>query len=616
MVAPVVDVHSSEVSLSERKPIYNDLSMVVATVNGSGSQTSNMAVIRALFRMGIPVSGKNLFPSNIQGLPTWFIIRANAEGHTARRDKVEILVALNTATFKEDLSRLAPGGVCFYSDELSLPDERSDVAFYRMPIRKLLKEVDPPKELREYITNMAYVGIVAEMLKIELQEIQAALDTHFQGMSRPIELNMSMVNAAAQWANENLTKIDPYYVRRDSKTEGKILIEGNTAAALGAIYGGVTFAAWYPITPASSLADALMEYLPQLRLDEETDKATYAVVQAEDELAAMGMAVGAGWSGARAMTSTSGPGISLMAEFAGLAFFAEIPLVVWDVQRMGPSTGLPTRTSQGDIRFVRFLGHGDIKHTILIPGNMQECFEFGWKAFDIAERLQTPVFILSDLDLGMNLWMSDPFDYPNLPMDHGKILDERDLERLGEFARYRDVDGDGIPYRTLPGTAHPLAGYFTRGTGHDESAFYSEDPSDWEANLERIWRKLETGKRYLPRPVIERMEGARVGLIATGSTDPAIQEARARLAADGIPTDYLRIRAVPFTEEVESFIREHERIYVIEMNHDGQMRQLLQVEVPECAARIGSLRKNDGLPISAGWTTQAIRAVVGGVNNG
>jgi 2-oxoglutarate ferredoxin oxidoreductase subunit alpha len=611
MTVSVAEAKPSEAGLLERKPIYNNLSMVVATINGSGSQTSNMAIIRALFRMGIPVSGKNLFPSNIQGMPTWFIIRANSEGFTARRDKVEILVAMNPITFAEDLSDLAPGGVCFYSEDFAIPLERDDVIFYPMPIRQLLKEVEPPKELRDYITNMAYVGIVAQMLGIEISEIRGALETHFQGKPRPIEMNMGMVEAAASWARDHLRKVDPYTLRRDDRTEGKILIEGNTAAALGAIYGGVSFAAWYPITPASSLADALMEYLPQLRIDKETEKATYAVVQAEDELAAVGMAVGAGWCGARAMTSTSGPGISLMAEFAGLAFFAEVPLVVWDVQRMGPSTGLPTKTSQGDIRFVRYLGHGDAKHIILLPGNMRECFQFGWKAFDIAERLQTPVFILSDLDLGMNLWMSEPFEYPDAPMDHGKILDEEDLEKLGEFARYRDVDGDGIPYRTLPGTEHPRAAFFTRGTGHDEHGFYSERPQDWEANMERLWRKLETGKQFLPLPLIERMDGAQIGLIAFGSTDPAVEEARARLAAEGIKTDYLRIRAIPFIEEVGSFIREHEKVFVIEMNFDGQMQQLLQVEVHDQAAKIGSIRKNDGMPLSSGWTTQALRQAIG-----
>jgi len=590
----------------DREPIYNDFSMVVATVNGSGSQTSNMAIIRSLFRMGIPVSGKNLFPSNIQGLPTWFTIRANSDGYTARRDTTEILVAMNIATFAEDLEELAPGGICFYSDDFAVPVDRQDIILYPMPVKSLIREVDPPKALRDYIANMVYVGVLAQMLGIEMDEVRGALETHFLGNERPIKLNMSMIEAAATWAEQNLEKRDPYFVRRENKTKDQILIDGNTAAALGSIYGGVSFAAWYPITPASSLADALEEYLPQLRCQDGGCKATYSIIQAEDELAAIGMALGAGWCGARAMTSTSGPGIALMAEFAGLAFQAEIPVVIWDVQRMGPSTGLPTRTSQGDILFVRFLGAGDTKHIILIPGNMKECFEFGWKAFDIAERIQSAVFVLSDLDLGMNLWMSEPLEYPNQPMDRGKVLDEEDLERLGDFARYRDVDGDGITYRTLPGTNHPLAAYFTRGTGHDEYASYSEEPDDWEANMERLWRKHETAKDYLPSPVIEYADGASIGLIAFGSTDPAVQEARARLRGENISTDYLRLTSIPFRDEVAEFVRSHEKVYVIEMNHDGQMRQLLQLDMPDQAVKLRSIRKNDGLPLSAGWITRAI----------
>lgn len=582
------------------EPIVNDFSMVVATVNGSGSQTSNSAIIRALFRMGIPVSGKNLFPSNIQGLPTWFTIRTSAEGYVARREGVEILVSMNPATYPQDLASLPAGGVCFYPDDYANPPAREDIISYPMPVQALLKEQAPPKELRDYIANMVYVGVVCQILGIDLAEIRGALETHFQGKAKPVETNMKMVQAAADWAAQNLNKHDPYVVRRDRKTEGLILIDGNTAAAMGAIYGGVNFAAWYPITPASSLAEALEAYLPELRKDPE-GKATYAVVQAEDEIAAIGMAVGAGWSGARAMTSTSGPGISLMAEFAGLAFFAEVPIVIWDIQRMGPSTGLPTRTSQGDLMFVRFLGHGDTKHVILLPGNVAECFEFGWRAFDLAERLQTPVFVLSDLDLGMNLWMSPPFDYPDVDMDRGKVLHAADLQNLREFARYRDVDGDGIPHRTLPGTEHPLAAYMTRGTGHNERAVYSEAPADWQANMERVWRKVETARRYVPRPILDTADGAKVGLISFGSTEPAIREARQRLADDGVPTDWLRLRAVPFTEEVEAFVRNHDRTYVVEMNTDGQMQQLVQLEVPELAGRIRSIRNNDGLPLTARW---------------
>jgi 2-oxoglutarate ferredoxin oxidoreductase subunit alpha len=601
-------VHTQPKPAEDRPTVVNDFSMVVATVNGSGSQTANAAILRALFRMGIPVSGKNLFPSNIQGLPTWFTIRASAAGFTARRETVEILVSMNPATYAEDLAGLLPGGVCFYPDDYSNPRSRAGVAYYPMPVQKLLRDQSPPRELRDYIANMVYVGVVSQVLGIDLAEVRRALETHFQGKAKPIEINMAMVQAAFDWAKQNLSKQDPYAVVRDRKTRGKILIDGNTAAALGAIYGGVNFAAWYPITPASSLAESLEEYLPRLRTEPKAGHATYAVIQAEDELAAIGMAVGAGWSGARAMTSTSGPGISLMAEFTGLAFFAEVPIVVWDIQRMGPSTGLPTRTSQGDLMFVRFLGHGDTKHVILLPGSVTECFEFGWRAFDIAERLQTPVFVLSDLDLGMNLWMSEPFAYPDQPMDRGKVLSAEDLQQVKEFGRYRDVDGDGIPYRTLAGTDHPLAAYLTRGTGHNERAIYSERPQDWEQNMERLWRKVETARRYVPRPVVENGEKADVGLISFGSTDPAIQEARHRLEGEGISTDYLRLRAVPFTEEVEQFIRQHDRLYVVEMNTDGQMRQLLQIEVPDQAAKLRSLRRNDGLPLTARWIQESLQA--------
>jgi 2-oxoglutarate ferredoxin oxidoreductase subunit alpha len=592
----------------QQEQIVNDFSMVVATVNGSGSQTSNISLIRAIFRMGIPVSGKNLFPSNIQGLPTWFTIRLSGEGFTARRETIEILVAMNKQTFKDDLDNLVAGGVCFYPDHFEKPEHRSDVVFYPMPVKEIIREVDPPKGLREYMSNMVYVGVITQILGIDIDEISGALNTHFRGSKRPIELNMQVIDAAIEWSKANLVKADRYILQRDNQTEGNILIDGNTAAALGAVYGGVTFLSWYPITPASSLAESLQERLPVMRKDPETGKATYAIVQTEDELAAIGMAVGAGWSGARAMTSTSGPGISLMAEFTGLAYLAEIPLVIWDVQRMGPSTGLPTRTSQGDILFVRFLGHGDTSQIMLLPGNMSECFEFGWRAFDLADRLQMPIFVLSDLDLGMNLWMSPEFDYPDQPIDRGKILDKEDLDRIGEFARYRDVDGDGIPYRTLPGTDHPLAGYFTRGTGHDDRARYSERPEDWEQNLARLGRKMETARNLVPAPECEEVSDTEIGIIAFGSTDPAVQEGRTRLEEMEITTSYLRLRAVPFSDDVLEFIRKHERIYVIEMNTDGQMRQLLQLAIPDQATKLISLAHNDGLPLSARWIVEALSA--------
>jgi 2-oxoglutarate ferredoxin oxidoreductase subunit alpha len=580
-------------------PIVNDFSMSVATVNGSGSQTANTAIMRSLFRMGIPVSGKNLFPSNIQGLPTWFTIRASAEGFTARRETVELLVAMNQSTFARDLAGLVSGGVCFYADHFAMPEERDDVIYYPIPAKDLIKEVDPPRELRDYVINMAYVGVVAQMIGIDLDDVRGSLETHFRGKSKPVDLNMRMIEAAANWAADNLEKKDAYIVERMQANQDLILIEGNTAAALGAIYGGIGFISWYPITPASSLAESLNTWLPRLRKDCDENCATYAVVQAEDELAAIGMAIGAGWAGVRSMTSTSGPGVSLMAEFAGLAYFAEVPVVVWNVQRMGPSTGLPTRTSQGDILFTRFLGHGDTNQVLLLPGSVAECFEFGWRAFDIAERLQTPVFVLSDLDLGMNIWMSEKFEYPDQPLDRGKVLTAEDLDKLDDYARYRDVDGDGIAYRTLPGTDHPSAAWFARGTGHDEYATYSEEPDEWTKNIDRINRKMETAKQYLPEPVIDKQKGAKIGLIAFGSTDVAIAEARTRLADDGIKTQYLRIRAVPFADEVVEFVEQCEQLYVIEMNTDGQMHKLLQLEMPDQTSKMKSIRHNDGLPLTA-----------------
>lgn len=586
----------------------NDFSIVVATVNGSGSQTANGVILRSLFTMGIPVSGKNLFPSNIQGLPTWFTIRANAAGFMARTDQSEILIAMNRTTVIEDLKGLAPGGVCLYADDLAFEKLRSDVHYYAIPATRLARESGAEASLRPYVANMAYVGGVAWLLGIELSEVENALAAHFRGKAKAVALNFGVIQAAHKHAAENLTKTDGFRVERMPAAAGVILVDGNTAAALGAIYGGVSFAAWYPITPASSLAEGLQEYLPQLRRDPTTGENHFLIVQSEDELGALGMAIGAGWMGARSMTSTSGPGLSLMAEFSGLAHFAEVPVVIWDVQRMGPSTGLPTRVSQGDLLFAHFIGHGDGRQVVLLPGP-SECFEFGWRAFDLAERLQAPIFVLSDLDLGMNLWRVPEFRYPDQPMDRGKVLSAEDLTRLGGFARYKDVDGDGIGWRTLPGTAHPRAAYFTRGTGHDENAVYSEDPQVWEANMARLARKYQTAKGLVPLPVVERTSGARIGLVAFGSTDPAIQEARHILAEQGIPTDYIRLRAIPFADEVGTFLAEHPLNWVVELNSDGQMHSLLKINFAEHGGAMRSLAHNDGLPLTAQRVVQAVRGM-------
>jgi 2-oxoglutarate ferredoxin oxidoreductase subunit alpha len=590
--------------------IVNDFSITVGTVNGSGSQTSNLTILRALFKMGIPVSGKNLFPSNIQGLPTWYTIRLSKQGFLARRDEHEVVVAMNPATFAKDLAEVSPGGAFLYADDIKLAVNRTDVSVYPMPVKQIARDSGAPTELRDYVANMVYVGVLTWLLGIDLDKIYQALSFHFKGKTKPIDLNFGVVQAAYDYANQNLTKSDPYRVEPMAATDSYIMADGNTAAALGSIYGGVQFAAWYPITPASSLAESLVEYLPILRQESSPDgKNTYAVVQAEDELAAIGMAVGAGWGGLRSMTSTSGPGLSLMAEYAGLAYFAEVPLVVWDVQRVGPSTGLPTRTAQGDLTFTHFMGHGDTQMVVLLPGSVSECFEFGWKAFDLAERLQTPVFVLSDLDFGMNQWMTKPFEYPDTPMDRGKVLWEDDLERLkGQWWRYRDVDGDGIPYRTLPGVRHPAAAYFTRGTGHDENARYSEDSDVWHDLLERLKTKYETARNYVPAPVVDKMESASIGIIAFGSTLPAIEEARYQLMERGISTDLLRVRAVPFSEEVGEFIRQHAHTYVVEMNRDGQLYQLLILDYPQEATRLRSIAFTDGLPMTAKFVRQAILA--------
>jgi 2-oxoglutarate ferredoxin oxidoreductase subunit alpha len=591
-------------------PIVNDFSITVGTVNGSGSQTSNLTILRALFKMGIPVSGKNLFPSNIQGLPTWYTIRVSKQGFLARRDEQEIVVAMNPATFAKDLASVCPGGAFLYADDIKLAIGRTDISVYPMPVKQLARDSGAPPELRDYIANMVYVGVVTWLLGIDLDKIYQALSFHFKGKTKPIDLNFGVVKAAFDYASQNLTKGDPYRVEVMTATEGYIMADGNTAAALGSIYGGVQFAAWYPITPASSLAESLVEYLPILRRESSPDgKNTYAVVQAEDELAAIGMAVGAGWAGLRSMTSTSGPGLSLMAEYAGLAYFAEVPIVVWDVQRVGPSTGLPTRTAQSDLLFAQNMGHGDTEQVVLLPGSVSECFEFGWKSFDIAERLQAPVFVLSDLDFGMNQWMTQPFEYPDTPMDRGKVLWEEDLERLkGDWGRYRDVDGDAIPYRTLPGNRHPAAAYFGRGTGHDENARYSEDNIVWHDLLERLKAKFNTARQYVPAPVIEVMDGARAGIIAFGSTLPAIEEARHLLQETGIATDFLRVRAIPFTSQVGDFIRQHTQVYVVEMNRDGQLNQLLTIEYPELATRLRSIAFTDGLPLTAQYVKTVIQA--------
>ncbi|MCB9114653.1 MAG: 2-oxoacid:acceptor oxidoreductase subunit alpha [Caldilinea sp.] len=593
--------------------IVNDFNINVATSNGSGSQTSNSMLIRSLYKMGIPVTGKNLFPSNIQGLPTWFNIRLSKDGFLARRERVEIMICMNGATVAEDMESVEAGGIVLYDDSLPIANHRKDVQYFPMPVKELVKAANLPYNLQRYVANMVYVGVAAYLLEIEMDQIKDALSWNFGGKTKPIELNWSMVTAAYDWATENLVNDQPYRVgRMTGFNEGTLLVDGNTAAAIGAVFGGFTFASWYPITPSSSIAESLSSYAAKVRRDPETKEATYAIVQAEDELAAIGMVLGAGWAGARAMTATSGPGISLMSEFVGYGYFAEIPAVIWDVQRMGPSTGLPTRTSQGDIMSTHYLGHGDGRHPVLFPADPTECFDMAIEAFDIAERLQTPVFVLSDLDIGMNLWITKEFSYPEKPLDRGKVLSAEQLAQFKDnhdgqrWGRYLDVDGDGIAYRTLPGTDNPSAAYFTRGTGHTAYATYTERPDIWEENLMRLQQKFNTARSLVPAPVVQEADGATIGIISVGSNHPAIIEALARLSEEGVAASYLRVRALPTNGAVKEFVAKYDKVYVIENNLDGQLHKILQTEFPESATKLVSLAKCDGLPLSARWITEQI----------
>src|SRR5271163_1056721 len=548
----------------EQGRVVNDMSIQVATVNGSGSQSSNTVLLRSIFQMGVPVSGKNLFPSNIAGLPTWYTIRANKDGYIARKKEIDFVIAMNAETAQEDAMSLAPGAVVLYDEPLKLNALRNDLIFYPVPFDKLVAPVCPEAKLRKLVKNMIYVGVAAQLLGIDMAEVEKALRKQFATKVKAASLNLAAVKAGFDYASANLTKQDPYSIRRMDKTQGMIIIDGNSAAALGCMFAGVTVVTWYPITPSSSLVETLIEYMNEYRIGVD-GKATFAIVQAEDELAAIGMVLGAGWAGARSMTATAGPGISLMAEFAGLGYYVEIPGVIWDIQRVGPSTGLPTRTSQGDISFVARLSHGDTQHPMLIPCDPSECFSMASEAFDLAEQLQTPVFVMSDLDLGMNNWMSEPFQYPEKPINRGKVLTAEDLERLGGFARYKDVDGDAIGYRTLPGTQHPQAAYFTRGSGHNDKAQYTERPDDYQNLMERLNRKFENARTLVPKPMIVQTGKSKIGLIAFGSSDFAVLESRDQLKKEyGVETDYLRIRAYPFTREVREFVASHERVYVIE----------------------------------------------------
>jgi 2-oxoglutarate ferredoxin oxidoreductase subunit alpha len=587
-------------ALSAQKRAANDFSIIVATVNGSGSQSANSVLLKSIFGMGVPVSGKNLFPSNIAGLPTWYTIRASKDGYVARRRGSQILVALNPETAKQDFIELDAGGAAIYEESFNLKQYRSDVACYPVPFDKITASVCSEAKLRKLVRNMVYVGVAAQLLSIDLTVVEASLKKQFAKKQKVFDLNFGAVKAGFDYAQEKLVKQDPYFIERMDQTAGKIIIDGNAACGMGAVFAGVTVVAWYPITPSTSLIEATTDLLKKFRVT--TDgKATFAVVQAEDELAAIGMVLGAGWAGARSMTSTSGPGISLMSEFAGLGYFAEIPGVIFDVQRTGPSTGMPTRTSQADLLSTAFLSHGDTKHIVLLPGTVKECFDLSYAAFDLAERLQTPVFVLTDLDLGMNNWMSEPFTYPDKPLDRGKVLTAEDLNRLGGFARYRDVDGDAIGWRTLPGTRHPKASYFTRGSGHNDAAIYTEKPDEYVALMDRLARKFENARKLVPAPVVVKNGTSKVGFIAYGTTDFALRESLDQIKKEHkLDVDYLRLRAYPFAHEVHDFVASHERVYVVEQDRDAQLASLLKLDLPaDQVVKLRSILHYNGLPIDA-----------------
>lgn len=600
-----LQAHSTETTASR---IVNDFALMVATKNGSGSQTSNEVLIRSLFRMGIPVGAKNLFPSNIKGLPTWYTIRASKHGYTARKAITEIAVAMNESTAAEDIANLPPGGVCILPQEWKWGHSRSDIVYYEIPVKETVTKANVPADFRDRIANMVYVGACAQLFGISMDVVRQALLDTFNGKEKPAMMNFGVAELAYAWAQENLHKSDPFVFEPMNATSGQILITGNEAAAIGSLFGGVSVVAWYPITPSTSVVDGILDHR-HIRRDAE-GKNTVAIVQAEDELAAVGMIIGAGWAGTRAMTATSGPGISLMAEFSGLAYFAEIPCVIWDITRVGPSTGLPTRTSQGDLLFLYTLSHGDTRHFILLPGSVKECFEFGWRSLDIAEQFQAPVFVMSDLDLGMNIWMSEPFDYPEVPLQRGKTLTRESLDELiarhGDWGRYLDVDGDAVPYRTVPGTDHPRAGYFTRGTGHTEKATYTERADDWMRMLNRIHQKYENARAVLPQPVADVDPAVEVGILSYGSNDLAIEEARDRLAAQGLRTNYMRVRALPLTDSVYDFIRQHKRVYLPENNSSGQMAQVIRMDHSEPTSHMVSLPLGDTLPMTADWLVEQI----------
>ncbi len=586
----------------------NDIVIKIGTVNGTGSASANGLLMKSLFRMGVPVVGKNYFPSNIQGLPTWYEIRVTGDGYQARSDRVDLMVAMNAQTYERDLAEVGPGGWLIYDSTWprSVLLDRDDVTVLGIPLSRMCNEHFDGARARILMKNIAYVGAVAALLDIDLDIITTLLEETFASKPQLIGSNMEAIRLGYDYASENFVCPLPSKVAAMDGTKGNIIIDGNTAAGLGCVYAGATVAAWYPITPSTSVMDAFRSYCAQYRIDAESGKRTYCIIQAEDELAAIGMVLGANWNGARSFTATSGPGISLMSEFLGYGYYAEIPAVVINVQRTGPSTGMPTRTQQSDILCCAYASHGDTKHVLLFPSDPGECFTMAQVAFDLAERLQTPVMVVSDLDIGMNDWMVPEFEFDEQHVpDRGKVLSADELEEMETFYRYLDVDGDGIPYRTLPGT-HPKGSYFTRGSGHTKYGAYTENSADYQDVLDRLLVKWETARSIVPQPEIRFSKFNKSAVVSVGSSDGACKEALDRLAAQDVNLNYCRIRAFPFSDSVREFIEQHDVVYVVEQNRDAQLRTLLLLDGEADPAKIVSLLHYDGMPLHAGFVVERV----------
>jgi 2-oxoglutarate ferredoxin oxidoreductase subunit alpha len=592
----------------QQKNRVNDFVLKIANVNGTGSASANSLLMKTVFRMGVPVSGKNFFPSNIQGLPTWYEIRVSKDGYLGRTGAVDIMVAMNSQTYAQDLAEVAPGGVLIYDS--TWPRDRllarPDIEIIGVPLARLCNERFPNARTRILMKNMAYVGVLQALLDLDRAVIDGLVQETFARKPELIPANGEAIDVGYEYARANLNCPLPQRVKALDKTAGHIMIDGNTAAALGCVYAGATVGAWYPITPSTSLMDAFKSFGERYRKDPKTGERRYCVVQAEDELAAIGIVLGATWNGARAFTPTSGPGLSLMSEFLGFAYYAELPAVLFDVQRVGPSTGMPTRTQQADILSAAYASHGDTKQVLLFPRDPRECFELSVRAFDLADRLQTPVIVMSDLDIGMNDWMCADLDWdPSYEPDRGKVLSAEELEK-GQFVRYLDVDGDGIPQRTLPGVS-PRGAYFVRGSGHNQYGLYTEDAVEYTEVVDRLAKKWQTAAKIVPEPEIRRSrKGVALGLVGVGSCDAAIREALDQLAEKGIHADYCRIRAFPFGKKVRQFLEQHEQVFVVEQNRDAQLRTLLMAETQYPGTRMKSILHYGGLPMDCRCIVEAL----------